>query len=352
MYFFLITILLTLLLIILGYYQIVGKLSVWKKTNRLLKYFLMTIPLIILIILFDYINTLIILIYFLIFTGIIKFLFYLLKKENHNLIILIAVLCTITYLGYGMYQDYHIKETTYRLTTAKNLGQENFRILQITDAHIGATMNGQKFYQKMQELRNISCDLVVITGDFVDDDTKYQDMIKSVEGLSLLKPQYGTIFVYGNHDKGYFQNRDFNNDIFIEELKKYHILVLEDNIYDVNNYITIIGRKDKSDATRKSIQELTKNLDKQKYLISLNHQPNDYQNEANNVDLVISGHTHGGQLFPLGPFSVLIGSNDAYYGYERRNNTDFIISSGISNWALKFKTGTKSEYVIIDIKKE
>jgi len=86
-------------------------------------------------------------------------------------------------------------------------------------------------------------------------------------------------------------------------------------------------------------------------MIVLNHQPNDYDNESEvGVDLVLSGHTHGGQFFPLGPLGVLFGFNDAYYGSEEIENTTFIVNSGIGDWAIQFKTGTISEYGIIDIK--
>ena len=66
-------------------------------------------------------------------------------------------------------------------------------------------------------------------------------------------------------------------------------------------------------------------------------------------DLAVCGHTHGGQLFPWTTISKLIKVDDRVYGYERRNGTDFIVTSGISDWEIKFKTGTKSEYVIIDV---
>jgi hypothetical protein len=67
------------------------------------------------------------------------------------------------------------------------------------------------------------------------------------------------------------------------------------------------------------------------------------------MDLVISGHTHGGQMFPLQLFE-LFGANDQIYGIEERGNTTFIVSSGIADWEVKFKTLTVSEYVVIDIK--
>lgn len=70
-----------------------------------------------------------------------------------------------------------------------------------------------------------------------------------------------------------------------------------------------------------------------------------------NMDLVLFGHTHGGQLFPLMTIKnhSNIAEDDRVYGYEKRENTNFIVTSGISDWAIKFKTGCKSEYLIINI---
>lgn len=85
----------------------------------------------------------------------------------------------------------------------------------------------------------------------------------------------------------------------------------------------------------------------------LDHQPNDYDDEAEtNADLVLSGHTHGGHIFPIGPASLLVGANDQVYGKKRVNGTDFIVTSGLSGWEVPFKTFAKSEYVIIDIESE
>ena len=55
-------------------------------------------------------------------------------------------------------------------------------------------------------------------------------------------------------------------------------------------------------------------------------------------------------MFPLGPISVFMGINDNYYGKKIIDDTTFIVSSGISDWQVKFKTQAISEYVVIDIK--
>ena len=93
-----------------------------------------------------------------------------------------------------------------------------------------------------------------------------------------------------------------------------------------------------------------KDVPAENYTIVLDHQPNDYDNEAAaNADLVVSGHTHGGQLFPVTYVGEWFNINDRTYGHEKRSDTDFIVTSGIADWEIQFKTGAKSEYVIIDV---
>ena len=101
------------------------------------------------------------------------------------------------------------------------------------------------------------------------------------------------------------------------------------------------------------MSELTKDLDDNVFSIVMDHQPRDYAAQAKSgVDLVVSGHTHGGQLIPLTTLMKLtsIGGNDRVYGAETRENTDFIVTSGIADWEIFFKTGCVSEFTVIDIK--
>ena len=99
-----------------------------------------------------------------------------------------------------------------------------------------------------------------------------------------------------------------------------------------------------------SAEQFLSGLDSEKYIVVLDHQPSDYDAEAAaGADLVLSGHTHGGQFIPVLRAGVWLGLDDLHYGLEHRLNTTFIVSSGISNWAFHFKTGCVAEYVVIDI---
>lgn len=272
-------------------------------------------------------------------------------KYGQEITLAICLLVTIVYLGYGYYMAHHVIETNYEVVTTKDIGVDKFRIVQVTDSHVGATMNGEDFYNYMIRINNTKPDIVVVTGDFVDDDTSLKDMKRSCEGLGVLETKYGVYFVYGNHDKGYFKYREYSDKELREELAKNNVVILEDDGLDIpDTNIYLLGRQDRQVRSRTTAEKLMENIDKEKYVVVLDHEPNDYDNEEKaNMDLVISGHTHGGQVFPLQILDKIFGANNQIYGIETRNNTTFIVSSGIGDWAVKFKTGTVAEYVVIDI---
>ena len=273
----------------------------------------------------------------------------------------VAVILSVGALSCGWFLDHHVWQTDYTLTTEKNI--DNIKIAMFADSHIGTTFDADGFAKHIAKIQEQKPDIVVIVGDFVDDDTTLENMIASCKVLGTLQTKYGVYFVFGNHDKGYYgaERRGFASSELIAELEKNGVTVLRDETVLIDNSFYIIGRQDYSverelygmrNRKRMSMEELTADLDKDRYILVLDHQPTDYKNQAKaEADLVLSGHTHGGQLFPFNYVGKWIGANDAIYGYERHGQTDFIITSGISDWAIKFKTGTKSEYVIIHLQK-
>ena len=268
--------------------------------------------------------------------------------------IVVIAACAV-YLAIGRYQAYHVRRTPYSLTTDKELPDGKLRIVQIADSHIGTTFGPEKFAEYLRVIAKENPDILVITGDFVDDNTTQDEMLAACRAFAEVKLRYGIWFCYGNHDKGYYNHRGYTWEELEAALEANGVTVLEDEAALLADSFYIIGRRDRNDAGhgRLTAEELTGALDKGRYMIMLDHQPNDYAAESDaGVDLVLSGHTHGGQLIPLGPIGRLLGANDRTYGTETRGNTTFIVTSGISDWEIRFKTGAKSEYVVIDIVSE
>ena len=264
-----------------------------------------------------------------------------------------ALAVTVLYLGAGWFFAHHVYETDRTFTTDKDLGGESIRIAALADSHLGITLDGEGFAALLERVQETEPDAVVIVGDFVDDDTDRADMLRACEALGALDTTYGVYFAYGNHDDGYFDYRNFSSAELRQALAENGVTVLEDEAVPLGDSFTLVGRKDRSRFDREDAADLTAELDPSRYIVMLDHQPNDYDAEAAaGADLVISGHTHGGHIFPAGQIGLALGINDSIYGVQRRGSTDFLVTSGVSGWAIPFKTGCISEFVIIDITEE
>lgn len=320
-----------------------------------------------------YINAIIFTIYMILFWLVCEFAFWLVGKVKNRTKLaadgvkpkkrkiyyagVTAIIITIVYMSWGWYQAHNVWQKDYTIHTDKAVG--NIKLALIADSHTGTTFDGDGFAEHVKEIQAQNPDAVLIAGDFVDDDTSLIDMKKCCEALGTLDTKYGVYYVFGNHDKGYYasERRGYDGDDIIAELTKNGVTVLRDQSVLLGDSFYIIGRQDLSEVTdrggsRADIEDLVKALDDDKYQIVMDHQPADYANEkASGVDLVLSGHTHGGQLLLIKLFQEItgMGGNDQIYGLEDLDGSDFLVTSGISDWAIKFKTGCRSEYVIIDI---
>lgn len=366
MYMWLAIFAITLLAAIAGIIYIIAKIRQLSfvekiaKDNRLIEIIvsvaIVLLSMVILTIIFTFTNMVIVILHLLVFWLLFDLIAFITKKclkkpVNNQIIAILVVAFTFLYLVYGWINLRNVQQTNYVIDTDKNIG-EGLRVVQITDTHIGTSFHTKEFEEYVEEINKVNPDIVVITGDFVDDSTTYDDFVGCSKALSNFKTKYGVYFVFGNHDKGYSRNelRGYGYEDILRELTKSNVYVLEDENMLIDDRFYICGRQDLSEINRAPMDELVENIDKDKYMLVLDHQPSSYDEEAaSNVDLVLSGHTHGGQLIPIIRAGEWMGVNDRTYGYERRNVTDFIVSSGMSDWEIKFKTGCISEYVVIDI---
>lgn len=265
---------------------------------------------------------------------------------------IIALAITFVYMSIGWYLANNVWLKEYELSTDKNTGVENFRVVGFGDAHMGTLFGAEKLSEHIDTINAQNPDIVVIVGDFIDDATTKEVMEQSCAALAKIESTYGVFYAYGNHDAGYnsASKRGYSPDDFERCLKEAGVHVMKDDIENIVGNIYLVGRNDTQVHTRKSARELAEMIPEGGYSIVLDHEPNDYANEeAAKFDLVLSGHTHGGQIIPVTRVGELIGANDKTYGYERRNQTDFIVTSGIAAWEIRFKTGCKSEIFVVDV---
>ena len=250
---------------------------------------------------------------------------------------------------YGYYNMNNVIKTEYLLNSNKI---EKLTILQITDLHINNSVTANELRNYVYEMNELNADIVALTGDIFDHKSSLDDVKEVCEILGTIKNKSGIYYVYGNHERNRGTNGGITEEYIRKEFEKNGIIVLKDEVYTFDN-ISIIGRMDagwsRQGIERKSASELFKTVNPDNYIIVLDHQPKDIEENAKQgADLQLSGHTHGGQYFPSGPIEEFI-SGTLIYGERKIGNFTAITSSGISGWGSPFKTGAPSEYVFITV---
>jgi predicted MPP superfamily phosphohydrolase len=162
--------------------------------------------------------------------------------------------------------------------------------------------------------------------------------------MKKINAPFGVYAVLGNHD--YYGNDKVK---ILEEMDKVGIQVLMDEYVDMDGLFYIAGRKEHTDETRGQARNFLQALDTSKPLIMMDHQPRDLaEAKENGVDILLSGHTHRGQLFPANLITNRIYEND--WGYLKKGDFYSFVSSGFGVWGPPFRIGTRSEVMVINAK--
>ena len=128
------------------------------------------------------------------------------------------------------------------------------------------------------------------------------------------------------------------------------VIVLKDEFAEIAPDLLLLGREDISEGEGRTAAEDLVNPSPEKYLIVADHQPIEFKrNLAAGTDLQLSGHTHAGQLFPLGALYSVI-------GYCRGDYTEgdavMNVSSGVCGWRMPFRTDSRCRYEVIKLTPE
>lgn len=272
-------------------------------------------------------------------------------KALHRLSIL-PMIATLGMLIFGYWNMHHVVETTYVVETKKEIAEEGYRVALLSDIHYGISIDKRELQRMVEKVNGSLVDVVVLCGDMVDEDTTKAQMQELFSVLGTLDSKYGVFFVYGNHDlQNYTSSSSFTQQELCKAMEENNIIILQDSAYELTNDFVLVGRQDVSMGSRKGLDTLYENMDKRDFILTLDHQPLDYkENKEQGTDLLLSGHTHGGQLFPINLLLKVIPFGEGVYGQKKMEDFTAIVSSGVAGWRFPVKTSAPAEYVIVHIK--
>lgn len=246
-----------------------------------------------------------------------------------------AIILILLLSVYGLINA-QIVQTTRVNIEVPNLEKE-IKIVQLSDIHIGA-VHKKSFLTRIVDKTNLeNPDFVAITGDLFDG----SDGIPIDEVMPLSKLNSKTFFVTGNHENY------LGKDDAINAIKSQNIIVLENEV-EFYKGVQIVGIPYSTDnEVDKSTRHLSGlNLNNQSPVIVLYHQPI----LQAGADLQLSGHTHNGQLIFFKPFVRMMFKQIS--GYYKLGNSKLYISQGLGTWGPPMRVFTKSEIVVITLKKD
>ena len=259
----------------------------------------------------------------------------------------VAVVSLIVVAGHINALWINVKEIP--LTIHKKVsGPSEVKILMASDIHLGALIGERREKRLLEIVREQKPDLVLLCGDLVDGEIAPVLRKNLGRHIQEIQTPLGVYAITGNHE--YIGGIDKT----LPYLKSINIRMLLDEVVALPNGIQLIGRNDHSARGwqgngPKSLAELLAESDSSKPVIVMNHQPFNLKEASEaKADLHLSGHTHNGQLWPFNYLTEAI--FELSWGYLKKGDTHFYVSSGFGTWGPSVRTGNRPEVVIFKLK--
>lgn len=262
----------------------------------------------------------------------------------------IALLMVVVFV-YGNKHYYHKHRQQLTIQSAKVT--KPLRLVMVSDLHLGYHNRRNELHRWVDLINREKPDLILIAGDIIDMSMRpLRDEKMFEEFQRLSAPVYACL---GNHE---YYSGEPEAQRFIYDAG---IHLLQDETATVGD-LCIIGRDDRTNQRRLPLDKLMQKVSattqhpsstphhpSPKFTILLDHQPYHLEKaEQAGIDFQFSGHTHYGQVWPISWITDAI--YECAFGSHQRGNTRYYISSGLGIWGGKFRIGTRSEYVVMDIK--
>ena len=267
---------------------------------------------------------------------------YILKQEYHaKLMRAVAAVVYAGLVGLAVFNAYSPVVHHLEVTTDKPLNKP-MQIALVSDTHLGRWFGNRQIDKMVKLIDAQSPDVVVIAGDVMNDSTAAYDNTNMHEHLSKLRAPLGVYATLGNHDYS-------GNQVAIAKaVERAGIQVIDNKSVWLDDSVLLIGRSDESDPARPAATDLLSEVRADKPVIFLEHSPTDLaQIKGLPIDLHLSGHTHGGQIFPL--TTLLKWFTPLVYGAKQLEGTQFLVTSGYGIGAVPFRLGTRSEIWLITL---
>ena len=246
---------------------------------------------------------------------------------------------TIFIFGLFLYGHLHYKhKVREELTITSDKITKPVKAVLLSDLHLGYHNRRDELHRWVDLINDEQPDLILIAGDIIDGSMRPLKEQRMYEEFRRLKaPVYACL---GNHE--YYSGEPDA----VQFYQQAGIQLLRDSIASVGD-LCIIGRDDATNMRRKPLDEFT--IPKTQFSIVLDHQPHHLEKaEKAGIDFQFSGHTHRGQVWPISWITDAI--YECSWGSHQRGNTRYYVSSGMGIWGGMFRIGTRSEYVVFEIK--
>jgi len=223
-----------------------------------------------------------------------------------------------------------------------------FTIVQITDLHIGNLLGREWLEGVVAHINGLAPDLVAITGDLVDGSV--DELRPAIEPLTRLRSRFGTFFVTGNHE--YYSGVDE----WLTELRRLGVRVLHNERATIGTAAASFELAGIDDASAHrfghghgaDLPRALEGYDRARELVLLAHQPKAVFEAAQlGVGLQLSGHTHGGQIFPFGWIVRL--TQPFIAGLDVVGDTQIYTSRGTGFWGPPMRIGAPPEITYLEL---
>ncbi|MFF5075448.1 metallophosphoesterase [Actinoplanes sp. NPDC000266] len=252
-----------------------------------------------------------------------------------------AALGTVGHGAYGVLHGPRVKRLTVPLAKLPR-SAHGFRIAVVSDIHLG-TILGRRFSQRVVDIVNSTQpDLIAVVGDLVDGSV--EDLAGAVEPLTRLRARHGSYFVTGNHE--YYSGAEQ----WIDKVRDLGLRLLENSRTEMPGF-DLAGVNDVAGEQSGQGPDFARALgdrDRTRAAVLLAHQPVLIDEAVTHgVDLQLSGHTHGGQLWP-GPLLAEL-ANPTVAGLERYGDTQLYVSRGAGAWGPPVRVGAPSDITVVEL---